>query len=71
MDPRRMWRTEGIIGLTWKPVMARGMSASMVTMWMRIRSNKHRQLMMDQRSMYRTEGIVLESVKIGLCISDL
>jgi len=27
--------------------------------------------MMDQRSLWRTEGIVQESVKIGLNISDL
>jgi hypothetical protein len=27
--------------------------------------------MMDQRRMWRTEGIVLESVKISLYISDL
>jgi len=27
--------------------------------------------MMDQRRMWRTEGIVLESVKIGQYISDL
>jgi hypothetical protein len=40
-------------------------------MQMRIRSNKHRKPMMDQRRMWRTVGTVLESVKIGLYISDL
>jgi hypothetical protein len=36
-----------------------------------MRSNKHRKPMMDQRRMWRTEGIVLESVKIGQYISDI
>jgi hypothetical protein len=49
-------------------VMLTGMSA---TMRMRMRRNKHRKLMMDQRRMWRTEGIVLESVKIGQYISDI
>jgi hypothetical protein len=71
MDQCRMWRTEGIVGLTWEPAMSTGMSASMATMRMRIRRNQHRKLIMDQRRMWRTEGIVLESVKIGLYISDL
>ena len=48
-----------------------GMSARIATMWMRMRRNKHRKPMMDQRRMWRTEGIVLESVMIGLYISDL
>jgi len=39
-------------------VMLTGMSA---TMWTRMRRNKHRKPMMDQRRMWRTEGIVLES----------
>ena len=51
--------------------MLTGMSASMVTMRMRMRRNKHRKLMMDQCRMWRTKGIVLESVKIRLCNSDL
>jgi hypothetical protein len=41
------------------------------TMRMRMRKNKHRKLMMDQRRMWRTKGIVLESVKIGQYISDI
>ena len=40
-------------------------------MRMRMRRNKHRKPMMDQRRMWRTEGIVLESVKIGQYISDI
>jgi len=71
MDQRRMWRTESIVGVTWEPVMSTGMSASMTTMRMRMRRNMHRKPMMDQCRMWRTEGIVLESVKIGLYISDL
>jgi len=66
-----MWRNEGIVGLTWEPVMSTGMSARMATMRMRMRRNKHRKPMMDQRRMWRTKGIVLESVKIRLYISDL
>ena len=52
-------------------MMSTGMSARMVTMRMRMRRNKHRKPMMDQRRMWRTDGIVLESVKIELYISDL
>jgi len=66
-----MWRTEGIVGLTWEPVMLTGMSAKMVTMRMRMRRIKHHKPMMDQCRMWRTKGIVLESVKIRLYISDL
>ena len=47
------------------------MSASMVTMRMQIRRNKYCNPMMDQCRMWRTEGIVLESVKIELYISDM
>ena len=36
-----------------------------------MRRNKHRKPMMDQSRMWRTEGIVLESVKIGQYISDI
>jgi len=43
----------------------------MASMQMRMRRQKHRKPMMDQRRMWRTEGIVLESVKIGLYFSDL
>jgi len=60
-----MWRTEGIVGLTCKPVMSTAMSARMVKMWIWMRRKKHRKPMMDQCRMWRTEGIVLESVKIG------
>jgi hypothetical protein len=62
MDQRRMWSTQGILGLTWEPVMSTGMNVSMATMRMRMRSNKHLKPMMDQRRMWLTEGIVLESV---------
>jgi hypothetical protein len=48
--------------------MLTGMSA---TMRMRMRRNKYRKLMMDQLRMWTTEGIVLESVKIGHYISDI
>jgi hypothetical protein len=51
--------------------MSTGMRARMATMWMRKRRKKHRKPMMDQCRMERTEGIVLESVKIRLYISDL
>ena len=51
--------------------MSMGMRARMVTMRMRMRRKKHRKPMMNQRKMWRTEGIVLESVKIGLYILDL
>jgi len=71
MDQRRMWRTEGIVGLTREPVMSMGMSARMATMRMWMRRNKHCKPMMDQRRMWRTKGIVLESVKIRQYISDV
>jgi len=70
MDQRRMWRTEGTVGMTWEPVMSTGMSARMATMRMRMSRNKHHKPMMDQCRMWRTKGIVLESVKIELYISD-
>jgi len=53
------------------PVMSIGMKATMATMRMLMRRKKHHKSLMDQRRMWRTEGIVLESVKIGLYISDL
>ena len=71
IDQRRVWRTEGIVGLTWEPVMSRGMSARMATMRVRMRRNMYCKPMIDQCRMWRTEGIVLDSVKIGLSISDL
>jgi len=49
--------------------MSTGMRARMATM--RMRRKKHRKPLMDQRRMWRTEGIVLESVMIGQYISDL
>ena len=52
-------------------MMLTGMSARVATMWMPMRSNKHHKPMMDQRSLWRTEGIVQKSVTIGLNISDL
>jgi hypothetical protein len=51
--------------------MSTGISVSVATMRMRIRRNTHRKPMMDQCRMWWTEGSVLESVKIGLYISDL
>jgi hypothetical protein len=38
--------------------MSMGMSARMATMRMRMRRNKHRKLMIDQRRIWRTEVIV-------------
>jgi len=49
-------------------VMLTGMSA---TVRLRMRRNKHRKPMIDQRRMWRTEGIVLQCVKIGQYISDM
>jgi len=49
--------------------MSTGMRARMATT--RMRRKKHCKLMMNQRRMGRTEGIVLESVKIGQYISDM
>jgi len=48
-----------------------GMSARMAAMRMQMRRNKHHKPMMDQCRMWRTKGIVLEGVKIGLYISEL
>jgi hypothetical protein len=39
-------------------VMSTGMSARMTTMRIRLRRNKHRKPMMDQRRMLGSEGIV-------------
>jgi hypothetical protein len=64
-----MKRTEPIVGLSWEPEMSTGMRARMATMCMR--RKKHRQPMMDQHRMWRTDGIVLESVKFGKYIADL
>ena len=51
--------------------MSTGMSARMSTMQLRMRRTKHCKPMMDRRSMWRTKGIVLKSVKIRLYISDV
>jgi len=58
-------------GLTWEPVMLTDMRATMATIRMRMRRKKHPKPMMDQRRLWRTEGIVIESVMIGQYISDL
>jgi hypothetical protein len=51
--------------------MSTGMSARMPMMRIQMRWKKHRKPMMDQRRMWRSEGIVLEGVKIGQYISDV
>ena len=51
--------------------MSTGMGASLATMRVPMTKNKHHKPITDQRTMWRTEGIVLDSVKIGLYISDL
>ena len=66
-----MWRTEGIVGVTCEPVVSTGMSASMATMRIQMKRKMHCNPMMDQRTMSRTEGIVLESVMIAKYISDM
>jgi hypothetical protein len=71
MNQCSMWRTEGIVGVTWAPVMSTGMRARMATMRMGMRRNTHRKSMMYQCRMWRTEGIVLEIVKIRPYISYL
>jgi len=49
--------------------MSMGMMARMARM--RMRMKKHCKPTMDQCRMWSTEGIVLESVKIGQYISDM
>jgi hypothetical protein len=58
---------------TWEPMISTGMRARMATMQMRMgmRRKNHCKSMMVQHRMWRTEGIVLESVKSRLYISDL
>jgi hypothetical protein len=53
--------------------MSMGMRVRMATMRMRMRMRrkKHCKAIMDQCRMWRTEGIVLDSVKIGQYISDM
>jgi len=58
-------------GMTWEPMMLTRRKARMAMIQMRMRREKHRKPMMDQLRMWRTEGIVLESVKIGQYISDM
>ena len=57
MDKRKMWRTEGIVGLTLEPVMSTGMSARMATMQMRMRRNNLRTPIMDQCRMWRINDL--------------
>jgi len=45
--------------------MSTGMTARMAMMRMQMKCKKHRKPRMDQRRMWRTEGIVLQSVEIG------
>jgi hypothetical protein len=58
-------------GLTWEPVIWMGRGATIATMRMRMRRKKHRKPMMYSRRLWRTKGIVLESVKIGQYFADL
>jgi len=51
--------------------MSTGKRVTMATMRMRMRWKTHCKPTMDQHRIWRTEGIVLESVKIGSYISDL
>jgi hypothetical protein len=60
-----MWMTEGIVGLTWEPVMSMDMMARMAMLQTRMRWAMH------QHKMWGIEGTVLESVKIRQYISDL
>jgi len=50
--------------------MSMGVRMRMSTMRMQMRTKKPHKLMMHQPSMWRAEGIVVESVKNGLYISD-
>jgi hypothetical protein len=58
--------------LTREAVISTGFQTMMATiwMWMQLTWKKHWKPMMDHRRMWRTEGIVLESVKIEQYISD-
>jgi hypothetical protein len=47
------------------------MRVRMLMMRVQMRRKKHHKPMMDQHRMWRTEGIVLESVKFGQYISDV
>jgi len=59
IEPCRIWRTEGKLGLTREPVSYMGMTPSKERMRMRIRKTKRHKAKMDQHRMRRTEGIVL------------
>jgi hypothetical protein len=52
-------------------VISSGIRARMAMVRMHLRRKKHRKVMMDQPRMWRTEGIVLEIVKIEQSISDM
>ena len=54
-----------------EPAMSTDMRAIMASMQMQIRREEHCKPMIDQPRLWRTEGIVLESVRIGQYISDL
>ena len=58
-------------GLPMEPAMSTDMRAIMATMQMQMRREEHCKPMIDQPRLWRTEGIVLESVRIGQYISDL
>jgi hypothetical protein len=47
------------------------MSPRMANMRIRMRRKKHLKPTMDQRRMWRIEGLLLESVKLGQYISDM
>jgi len=66
-----MSSTEGIVGLIWKPVMSTGKTGKMATMQIQMRRKNNHKPMMDKCTLWRTEAIVLESVKIGQYVSDM
>jgi len=51
--------------------MSTHVSARMATIWKRKRWDRHCKQRMDERRMWTTKGIVLESVKIKLYVPDL
>jgi hypothetical protein len=71
MDQRRMWRTQGIVGLSEEQVLSTGICGGIATLRMQMKRNMQRKPVMYQSRMSRTEGIILESMKIGQYISDL
>ena len=66
-----MWKSEGILGMTWKPVILTGIRVEIATVRIGMRRKKHCKQMMNQCRMWRTQSIVLESVNIERYISDL